>query len=196
MDLYELINEAKQNIEAENHKNSFYDQIKTLFNTDDIKIQNLGFSNKKEFVDFIIDSGITPMQNYWNSVISYNLEIDKAKAEMGDDRQYMQTIIMEKDKARKISHDHAIDACNIINRICDKVEQKQIIDVDTNDRFAVNEFIYNAMTSIYVEDSIYRERREELYGKNFDDLYYNHKGYAHETDLGIDNIKKIEDQML
>lgn len=56
---------------------------------------------------------------------------------------------MDIDRQRKHTHDAAIDSVNILNRMSKALGLEPYADVDTNDRYAVADFIGNFVNEVY-----------------------------------------------
>ena len=99
------------------------------------------FDNKKDYLN-TLQEGIDSIKQYFNAVIDHVTGSVLAKEKYKGEISLYQNEITKLDASRKLKHDAAIGQCNMINRLCDMLNIEHFCDVDTQDRHAVNAFMY------------------------------------------------------
>lgn len=126
---------------------SFRDDFTKLVSVPEEKIIAGGFDGKDDYCE-TLRGAINSMKKYFNSVIDYTVEVDIASRKYdGEIQRYM---ISKADKDRNICHNNAIANCNMLNRICQKMDIEPIVKTDTSDRYAVADFIFSACSDLYL----------------------------------------------
>lgn len=141
------------------------------------------FDNKKDYLD-TLQEGIDSIKQYFNAVIDHVTGSVLAKEKYKGEISLYQNEITKLDKSRKLKHDAAMVQCNMINRLCDTLNIEHFCDVDTQDRHAVNAFMYKFCIDVYKEGSPHL--------KNFDEyinIDSNSISAQHNLDSYIDSFK-------
>ena len=123
------------------------------------KISNLinACKDDSDMVEFLGDQFGT-FGDYVNIVarMEYSVRILMATK---DDTEAFQSAVKELDNSRRIYHNAAISACNILNRLSEKFGLEPFFDGDTKDRHQVAEFAGRFVNELYCH-GIFKETQE------------------------------------
>ena len=81
----------------------------------------------------------------------YEMQIGTTFAKEMYEGADLRSKISELDRKRRIAHNAAIDACNVINRQCDKFGVPHICTDKTDNRYAVADFVGSFVSDVYFE---------------------------------------------
>lgn len=113
--------------------------------------------------------------DYQNHVI--NMGIIQPTLYARYEGQELRDKVMDLDQRRKSKHDAAIANMSMLNRICDNYGVERIAPVDTNDRYAVAEFIGDFCAEIYEENRSGKQLSAKERGKIVDQHVKDNKAY-------------------
>lgn len=124
---------------AKNEKNiSFMDRVKAY--AEKVKSdgwENHGFDDRDDFCQFI-GGRLDSFPEYVLAVVRYDNAISLAGVTLeGEEFRDRVTTV---DRSRKLAHDCAIDAVNMLNRAFARAGMEPFADVDTSNRHAVADF--------------------------------------------------------
>ena len=118
------------------------------------------------------------MVDYQNAVIQETAMMPIYTVRYADDPESLRDIRMQMDRTRRINHDAAISDLKKLNRICENYGVEPIANVDTEDRYAVADFIGQFCAEVYEQgqdhdsiktaDQLYEHRkgRDDVYDSN------------------------------
>lgn len=95
------------------------------------------FEDAHDFCDFV-GSRLNRLPEYVQAVARYDNTVTLAYATM--EGQDLRDRVESADRSRRMAHDCAIDAINILNRAFDSAGVEPFADIDTKDRSAVADF--------------------------------------------------------
>ena len=99
----------------------------------------------------VIQRSMNALGEYVNSVYSmeYKMEILRFRLEPEDFRD----AVMEMDRARRNAHEAAIDACRILNRICEQAGIENFYTGNLAERLEVADFCLEVVSALF-EDRV------------------------------------------
>lgn len=113
------------------------EKYETLLKTADVEDQ-----------EFIYDY-MNAFRKYVNAVIRMGIRLPLIRMrKMPEDFQYES---MQMDFERKLFHEAAIDACNILNRFSEQLGLPVFFEGDTTDRYAVADFCMEVCQELFME---------------------------------------------
>lgn len=115
---------------------------------------------------------------YVNSVVDYVIKGEMLR-ESGASFDQLRAGLERLDVSRKLCHDGAISAVNMINRTCNMYDVEVLTDVDTTDRHAVADFVGNFILEIY---------KGEIDGNGMD------QAVAEANGVPYDRIESVKDK--
>ena len=108
---------------------------------------NVGGEGKKDDVLSFMGMQFDNFISYANTVITQQVMTPIWKARY--DGEEFRSKISDIDRTRRMEHDAAIGGVNILNRMCEKLGLEPFADIDTNDRYAVADFIGTYVNEVY-----------------------------------------------
>lgn len=113
--------------------------------------------NFKIFFEGNADDAYDTMTDAMGSFVEYqnhviNMGVTQPTIHARYKGQKIRDKLEDLDKTRKIKHDAAIANASMLNRICDNYGVERIVPIDTNDRYAVADFIGDFCTEVYEEN--------------------------------------------
>lgn len=154
-------------------------------NVNDLRKAIVSRETEKEFiksdldeVDFRLDA----FRNYFNAVYHHVIGVESARFRCTAgyiSSEQLKDKIMELDNSRRIAHESAINACSVLNRLCDmhgvehlcpevqKDERGVVINRDEIADFA-GQFVYNTYQKGINGPSLEEIRQEKGYPTQFD----------------------------
>lgn len=123
------------------------------------KIKNLinACKDDPDMLEFLGDQFDT-FGDYVNAVARMEYKIPILRATK-DDVADFQNAVQELDKMRRVYHNSAINACNILNRFSAKLGLEPFYEGSTDDRYQVADFAGRFVNELYC-NGIYKEERE------------------------------------
>ena len=126
------------------------------------------FQDFSETIANIQDS----FRRYFDAVVEGAVTIAVASEALRDgafSTQQYQYEVQTVDRQRRTAHESAIDAANQLNRICERVGIEPICNVDTKDREAVHQFVFEAVSDLYLTET------ERVRAKDFAEYIYDNE---------------------
>ncbi len=99
--------------------------------------------------DFVADQ-MDNFRRYVNSVVEMEIRLPLLRMRCSSIEDYQEKV-MELDKKRRSSHECAIDSCNILNRLSEKLGLPAFFEGDTNDRYEVADFCLQVINELFLE---------------------------------------------
>jgi len=139
------------------------------------------FDGDKEEVIKTIGSQMNYFPKYVNAVIDQQIQTPIIYATK--EGQDLRDAIQDLDSYRRSVHEAAIGACNILNRICDRLGLEPFTTIDTTDRYAVADFAGKFTSQVFADGT----------ATTMDEAAYNepapYQGNAY------DHLKQLEERM-
>lgn len=111
------------------------------------KYENLLKAVDEEDQEFIYDC-MNTYRKYVNAVVRMEIRIPLIRLRMEpEDLQYE---IMQMDATRRRCHDAAIDACNMLNRLSERLGLPVFFEGDTKDRYQVADFCLEVCQELFL----------------------------------------------
>lgn len=111
------------------------------------KYENLLKAVDEEDQEFIYDC-MNTYRKYVNTVVRMEIRIPLIRLRMEpEDLQYE---IMQMDATRRRCHDAAIDACNMLNRLSERLGLPVFFEGDTKDRYQVADFCLEVCQELFL----------------------------------------------
>ena len=104
--------------------------------------------------------------DYVNSVVLEAIKVPIIREEFKWDSSRLQYEITRLDKARRLSHEAAIDSCNKLNRISVNFGLPPFYEGDAKDRYQVADFAIDVVRAFYAEN---HSRNKTLSNQEFID---------------------------
>lgn len=114
------------------------------------KYQNL-ISACREDIDLVefIKEDMNCYRDYVNQVVETEIIIPVLRFKVDDVKDYQERV-MRLDQIRRIKHERAIDACNQLNRISEKLGLPLFYEGDIQNRYAIADFCLEVVNELFL----------------------------------------------